>query len=129
MTEPSHFDLVGGQTGVDAIVEAFYRHMDSLPEAATIRAMHPTDLTETKNVLRKYLAQWLGGPDHYSRERGHPRLRMRHQPFRIGMAESDAWIRCMRLAFEEVEMPSEIRELLLAQLGKLANMMRNVPET
>lgn len=124
----SLFDYMGGQAGVDRIVEAFYRHMEALPEAATIRALHPPDLAHTKDVLKKYLGQWLGGPDLYSQERGHPRLRMRHLPFRIGAAERDAWMLCMRRAFEEAEVPPELRPVLLAQLGKLADWMRNVPE-
>src|SRR5579864_8910247 len=92
---PSRFELVGGQAAVDRIVDAFYRRMDTLPQAATIRAMHPANLSATSNLLKKYLSEWLGGPNLYSQERGHPRLRMRHLPFRIGVAERDAWMLCM----------------------------------
>jgi hemoglobin len=122
---PTHFDLVGGQVAVDRIVESFYGRMETLPEAACIRALHPPDLNGTKVVLKKYLAEWLGGPASYSQERGHPRLRMRHMPFRIGVAERDAWIRCMRGAMEEVVGSRRLRELLMAQLFNTADWMRN----
>lgn len=122
---PSHFELVGGQPAVDQIVESFYRHMATRPQAATILALHPPDLNGTKVVLKKYLAEWLGGPNLYSRERGHPRLRMRHMPFRIGIAERDAWMACMQAALEEVIGSARLRDLLLQQLFKAADWMRN----
>ncbi len=123
--EQTHFELIGGQVIVDGIVDAFYRRMDTLPEASTIRALHPPDLRDTKGVLKKYLAEWLGGPRVYSEERGHPRLRMRHLPFRIGVAERDAWMLCMRGAMEEMVAAEALRETLLQQLFKTADWMRN----
>jgi hemoglobin len=123
--QKSHFDLVGGQPAVDQIIDAFYRRMDTLPEARTIRALHPPDLSETRIVLKKYLAEWLGGPQLYSQERGHPRLRMRHLPFPIGAPERDAWILCMSGALEEVVASEELRTVLLKQLFKTADWMRN----
>jgi hemoglobin len=122
---PTHFDLLGGQAAVDRIVESFYDRMETLPEAAGIRALHPPNLDGTKAVLKKYLAEWLGGPAIYSQERGHPRLRMRHMPFRIGVAERDAWILCMRGAMEAVVGSRRLRELLMAQLFNTADLMRN----
>ena len=109
----------------DQLVDSFYRLMATRPEAATILALHPADLSATKIVFKKYLTEWLGGPNQYSQERGHPRLRMRHQPFRIGMAERDAWMLCMRTAAEEVIGSPRLRELLLQQLSKVADWMRN----
>lgn len=121
----SNFSRVGGQAAVDRIVDLFYERMDTLPEAQGIRAMHPADLTETKVVLKKYLAEWLGGPKTYSEERGHPRLRQRHMPFRIGVAERDAWMACMLGALDEVIADSMLREALAQQLFKVADFMRN----
>jgi hemoglobin len=121
----THFELVGGQPAVDRIVDAFYRRMDTLPQAATIRAMHPPDLAGTRTLLKKYLGEWLGGPTLYSQERGHPRLRMRHLPFRIGVAERDAWMLCMSGALEEVVGSVRLRDLLTQQLFKTADWMRN----
>ena len=121
----SHFELIGGQAAVDRLVEAFYRRMDTLPAAAAIRALHPPDLSGTKAVLKKYFAEWLGGPSLYSQERGHPRLRMRHLPFSIGAPERDAWMLCMRGAIEEVVGSEPLRESLLEKMFKTADWMRN----
>jgi hemoglobin len=121
----THFDQIGGQVVVDAIVDAFYRNMDTLPEAAAIRAFHSPDLRETKVVLKKYLTEWLGGPKTYSQERGHPRLRMRHMSFAIGEAERDAWMLCMRGAFDEVLGSHPLSQPILDQFYKVADWMRN----
>src|SRR3974390_956287 len=90
------FERIGGAVIVDRLVESFYRRMDTVPEAAIIRSMHAADLGPTKQVLKRYLAEWLGGPKLYSAEKGHPRLRQRHMGFAIGDAERDAWLVCMR---------------------------------
>jgi len=91
VTEVSMFDRVGGAVTIDRLVEAFYARMDTLPEARTIRTMHAPDLGQVKNVLKRYLSEWTGGPKLYSPEKGHPRLRQRHMGFKIGNAERDAW--------------------------------------
>lgn len=124
-TVTSPFQSIGGQAVVDRLVDLFYDRMDTLPEARAIRAMHPADLTGIRIVLKKYLAEWLGGPKTYSEERGHPRLRMRHMPFPIGIAERDAWMLCMNGALEEVVADRELREQLIEQLFRLADWMRN----
>jgi hemoglobin len=121
------FSAIGGEPAINHIVEAFYRRMETLPEARTIRAMHPPDLTSLKAVLSLYLGEWLGGPGHYSRQRGHPRLRMRHMNFRIGEAERDAWILCMAGALEEVVGDAALREHLLQKFFNLADWVRNDP--
>jgi hemoglobin len=121
----SLFEFVGGQAAVDRIVDGFYRRMDTLPAAEIIRALHPADLSGSNAVLKRYLAEWLGGPRVYSQERGHPRLRMRHLPFRIGTAERDAWMLCMTGAVQEVIGSERLRELLLQSFYKTADWMRN----
>ena len=121
----SHFELIGGQAAVDRIVEGFYRRMDSLAPARRIRELHPADLSASRDVLKRYLAEWLGGPRLYSQERGHPRLRMRHQPFRIGAAERDAWMLCMNGALEEAIASERLHGQLSQSLGKIADWMRN----
>jgi hemoglobin len=119
------FILIGGQAVVDALVDAFYLRMDTLPEARVIRDMHAKDLASVKNVLKRYLAEWMGGPSAYSQERGHPRLRMRHGPFRIGEAERDAWMLCMTGALEEVVENPSLRAQLQQSFFKLADWVRN----
>ena len=124
---PTPFEQIGGQLTVDRIIDLFYDRMDSLPEAGIIRVMHPQDLGATRAVLKRYLAEWLGGPQAYSQERGHPRLRARHLPFSIGDEERDAWMLCMRGAVEEVIKDVAIREWILEKLLGVATWMRNRP--
>jgi hemoglobin len=124
----SAFILVGGEPAVDRLVEAFYRNMDVVPAAQTIRAMHAQDLTPTKAILKLYLTEWLGGPSEYSKRRGHPRLRMRHMHFSIGPAERDAWMLCMSKALEEVVEDVALREQLRQNFAKLADWVRNDPD-
>jgi len=125
VAEISMFERVGGAVTIDRLVEAFYKRMDTLPEATTIRAMHAPDLGAVKNVLKRYLSEWTGGPKLYSPEKGHPRLRQRHMGFAIGNAERDAWLLCMRGALEATVADDSARQELDAALTKLADWMRN----
>lgn len=124
----TRFDLIGGQPAVDRLVEAFYRRMDEDPSAIGIRKMHGADLTPTKDLLKRYLGEWLGGPALYSAERGHPRLRMRHIRFGVGPEERDAWMRCMDGALQEVVTDTTLRQALHDAFYKLADWVRNDPE-
>lgn len=119
------FERIGGAIAIDRLVEAFYRRMDGEPSAAVIRAMHPGDLGPTKQILKRYLTEWTGGPKLYSPEKGHPRLRQRHLPFRIGDAERDAWLLCMRGALAEIIADAGARGELDHALTGLADWMRN----
>jgi hemoglobin len=123
--ETSMFERIGGTVAVDRLVEAFYRRMDMLPEAKTVRVMHAPDLGPVKKVLKRYLTEWTGGPKLYSPEKGHPRLRQRHLGFAIGNAERDAWLLCMRGALEETVADVSARGDLDGALTKLADWMRN----
>ena len=123
--EISMFERIGGAVVIDRMVEAFYRRMDALPEARTIRAMHAPDLGPVKHVLKRYLTEWTGGPKLYSPEKGHPRLRQRHMGFAIGNAERDAWLLCMRGALDETIADISARGELDGALTKLADWMRN----
>lgn len=121
----SHFELLGGREGVVKLVNAFYRQMDTRPDAAGIRAMHEPDLSSTKAVLELYLCEWLGGPKDYSAQRGHPRLRMRHAGFAIGIPERDAWLACMQAALSEVGIVPALQSALMTAFFKTADWMRN----
>jgi hemoglobin len=123
--QTSAFDYFGGQPVVDQLVDCFYDRMETLPEAKGIRAMHAADLAPIRIVLKKYLGEWLGGPKHYSAERGHPMLRARHLPFPVGDAERDAWLLCMNGAIDEVLPPTPVREEIRAAIARLADWMRN----
>jgi hemoglobin len=125
----TNFVRIGGAPAIDRLVEAFYRRMDELQEARGIRALHRADLTSTKEVLKRYFGEWLGGPKLYSQERGHPRLRKRHIHLSIGPDERDAWMLCMCGALDEVVTDdTALHETLHAAFLKLADWVRNDPE-
>lgn len=119
------YDIIGGENAVGELVERFYHYMDTLPEAQTIRRMHQPDPSAACRKLRKFLSGWLGGPDLYVREHGHPRLRMRHLPFDIGSGERDQWLLCMRQALDDMSMTPEFRKNLYQALSHLATHMIN----
>lgn len=119
------YEILGGEAALVRLVDRFYEYMDSLPEAAGIRAMHREDLTEARSKLFKFLSGWLGGPNLYWEEFGHPRLRMRHFPFSIGGDERDQWMLCMNKAIEDcIELPV-FRERLSQALRQTADHMIN----
>jgi hemoglobin len=121
----SMFERIGGSATIDLLVDRFYERMDRLPEARTIRAMHVADLSLIRDVLKRYLGEWTGGPKLYSVEKGHPRLRQRHIGFAIGDAERDAWMLCMRGALEQTVTDVVARKELDRALSGLADWMRN----
>lgn len=121
----SMFERIGGSATIDRLVDRFYDRMDTLPEAQVIRAMHAEDLGVIRDVLKRYLTEWTGGPRLYSVEKGHPRLRQRHIGFAIGDAERDAWMLCMRGALEETVTDRAARQDLDTALSGLADWMRN----
>ena len=121
----SIYDRIGGALAIDRVVESFYAHMDELPEAKVIRAMHHADLTPLKQVLKRYLSEWTGGPVLYSPEKGHPRLRQRHMRVPIGNADRDAWLSCMRQALDETVADPAARAELDSNMTMLADWMRN----
>lgn len=121
----SLFDRIGGRATIDRLVDRFYDNMDTLPEARTIRAMHDDDLGLIRDVLKRYLTEWTGGPKLYTPEKGHPRLRQRHIGFPIGDAERDAWMLCMRGALEETVSDEAARADLDKALSGLADWMRS----
>ena len=119
------YDGIGGDAAVRRLVDRFYDHMDVLPEAATIRAMHPPDLGESRDKLYWFLSGWLGGPQMYVERKGHPRLRARHLPFVVDTAARDAWMACMALALAEVVPDTGLRAPLQGALDRLATHMIN----
>jgi hemoglobin len=121
----SMFERIGGSATIDRLVDRFYDRMDTLPEAQIIRAMHAANLGAIRDVLKRYLTEWTGGPKLYSVEKGHPRLRQRHIGFAIGDAERDAWMLCMRGALEETVVDTAARQDLDKAFSGLADWMRN----
>ena len=125
---PTPYEQLGGGAGVRKLVDRFYDLIDTSPEASTIRALHASSLKAAREKLYLYLTTWTGGPPVYTDRYGHPRLRMRHFPFRIGIRERDEWLWCMNKALDEHDMPAEMREYLRDRLHQLADHMRNQAE-
>ena len=108
-----------------ALVERFYDLMDLEPAYAELRAVHGSTLEDARQKLFWFLCGWLGGPDHYVERFGHPRLRMRHLPFAIGIRERDQWLACMDQAMRETGVEEGLRLRLNQSLFKTADWMRN----
>jgi len=126
MSGQTPYDFIGGEPAIRGLVDRFYFYMDILPQAQAIRAMHQANLATAKEKLFKYLSGWLGGPNLYVEEYGHPMLRMRHLPFGIGAAERDQWMLCMNKALEETPMDFRLRENIQQALQQLATHMINL---
>ena len=119
------FEMVGGETGVRALVDRFYDLMDLEPAYRTLRALHPAHLHASRDKLHWFLCGWLGGPQHYVDRFGHPMLRARHLPFRIGIAERDQWMACMKQAMHEQQIDETLAERLAEAFFNTADWMRN----
>ena len=119
------YEIMGGEESILNLVDQFYFYMDTLPQAEGIRKMHTQSLSVIKDKLFKFLSGWLGGPDLFIQEFGHPMLRRRHLPFAIGVPERDQWMLCMNKAMAEITMDSTLREKLLESFDQLATHMIN----
>ena len=119
------FDWIGGEPAVQALVERFYDLMDLEPQYAAVRATHGSTLDDARQKLFWFLCGWLGGPDHYIERFGHPRLRMRHLPFAIGIRERDEWVLCMDQSMRETGVDDALRQRLNQSFFQTADFMRN----
>ena len=119
------FELLGGEQAVRDLVDRFYDLMDLEPTYAVIRQLHPQDLSGSRDKLHWFLCGWLGGPNHYIERFGHPRLRARHLPFPIGIAERDQWMACMMQAMDEQQIDPRLSARLAESFLGTADWMRN----
>lgn len=123
---PTFYDAVGGEETFRRLVHNFY---EGVADDPVLRPLYPEqDLSGAEERLRMFLVQYWGGPRTYSDRRGHPRLRMRHVPFRIGAAERDAWLRHMRDAVDSLDLPADAETLLWDYLVMAANSLVNSPD-
>jgi hemoglobin len=120
--EESAFDRWGGEPFFTTLIDRFYEGVAADP---LLRPMYPDDLTGSRAHLALFLMQYWGGPPDYSEQRGHPRLRMRHAPFSIGKAESDAWLRHMTAAVMAADMDPDDQDELLEYLAMAARSLIN----
>ncbi len=121
----SVYELAGSEPAFRLLVQRFYA---AVAEDPVLRAVYPDeDLSGATERLTLFLIQYWGGPQTYSEQRGHPRLRMRHQPFAIGQTERDAWLRHMRAAVESLDLAPAVRKALLDYFETASNAMINRP--
>ena len=124
-TPATPFEWIGGEARVRALADRFYDLMDIEPGYHELRLAHGNTLDEARQKLFWFLCGWLGGPSHYEDRFGHPRLRMRHMPFKIGVLERDQWLACMDQAMRETGVPEDLRARLRESFFKTADWMRN----
>jgi hemoglobin len=128
MTErKSLYESIGGIDKIDALVDRFYDLMALEQSFSELRAMHPADLSGSREKLKFFLTGWMGGPDIYSPKYGHPMLRARHLPFKIGLQERNQWLACMYQALEDCGIEGNISAQLHESFFNTADWMRNQP--
>ncbi|GAB2512084.1 hypothetical protein GCM10026982_43040 [Nocardiopsis aegyptia] len=120
------YEAVGGEETFTRLVRRFY---EGVADDPVLRPMYPEeDLGPAEERLRLFLIQYWGGPRTYNDQRGHPRLRMRHVPFRIGAAERDRWLAHMRAAVDAIALPAALERQLWEYMVMAAHSMVNVAE-
>lgn len=121
------YELIGGAEKLRELVDRFYDLMQLEAEFVGINQMHPQPNDSSRDKLFWFLSGWMGGPNLYIEQFGHPRLRARHLPYAIGVAERDQWLRCMAWAMEDVGIDQPLQEHLMTSFYQTADWMRNTP--
>jgi len=118
------YDVIGEQK-LHQLVDAFYSRVAKHPDLIPI---FPKDLTEVARKQKQFLTQFLGGPQLYTEEHGHPMLRARHIPHEVTPTRAKAWLSCMSQAMDEVHLTGAIREYIFSRLTLTAQHMVNTPD-
>ena len=125
-TNESFYEQIGGHDTFVQLVDAFYAGVKSDP---VLKPMYPEeDMEGAVWRLRSFLEQYWGGPHSYSEQRGHPRLRMRHMPFKVNPDARDRWLAHMATAVDSLELSELDREMLWDYLERAAHSMVNTFE-
>jgi hemoglobin len=124
------FTRLGGEAGIRALVEDFYDAMEKHEPA--LAKLHRLDAEgriarEFRDRFALFLIGWLGGPDDYQQQHGHPRLRMRHGHVPVDNPMRDAWLHSMRLALDARQVDPGVRSWLDGRFAEVADFLRNVP--
>lgn len=122
------YNRIGGEKAVRQLCHTFYQIMSNTPQTDLIRKMHPEDIASSEEKLFMFLSGWLGGPPLFTDKFGHPRLRARHLPFKIGVEERDQWLYCMAQALKTLDLDTLFAEQLMSSFVQTADFMRNQPE-
>ena len=127
--EPTPYELLGGADKIRSLVERFYDVMSERePALAQLHVCTPDGKVDrgSRDRFAMFLIGWLGGPDDYVQQHGHPRLRMRHNRVAVNVAMRDAWLRCMQAAMDDHQIAGPVRSFLDARFAEVADFMRNV---
>ena len=119
------FAWIGGEGQIHALVDRFYDLMDLEPGFAALRAAHGTELANAREKLKRFLTGWMGGPQHYTEQFGHPRLRMRHHPYQLDQAARDRWVQLMDHALDQAALPAEVTPFLREFFHGTATFLMN----
>ena len=123
--ETTPYYRIGGEEKVRELANRFYDVMENDTYAAELLSIHPQPLDRIRHVFFLYLSLWLGGPDIFQQEFGHPRLRARHLPFTVSPALKEQWMYCMRKAMMTTVSDVALAQKLLQALDQLAEHMIN----
>lgn len=118
----SPYEQIGGADTIRKLVKSFYARVRKHPDLAPV---FPGDWPETERKQYLFLTQFLGGPQLYSDEFGHPMLRARHMPFPVTPKRAEAWLSCMNQALDDIRMEGEIRDYIWQRLLQTAHHMIN----
>ena len=127
-TLDASYQAAGQLEGLSKLVDALYDYMNTLPEAKTIRAMHPADLSESRLKLTYFLSGWLGGPKLYQEHFGSIAIPRAHQHLKVDGPERDAWLLCMQKAAADQNYSPEFKRYLLEQLAVPAERIRQASQ-
>jgi hemoglobin len=123
MTSETFYDQVGGHETFRKLAQQFYAGVAGDPE---LRALYPqSDLDPAQMRFRMFLEQYWGGPSTYSKERGHPRLRIRHAPFKITVTQRDRWLKHMMAAVDSLDLAPENDLILRDYFDQAAQSLVN----
>ena len=122
MTIESFYDRVGGHETFRELTRRFYSGVAGDPE---LRALYPPDLGPAEMRFRMFLEQYWGGPSTYSQDRGHPRLRMRHAPFKVTIAQRDRWLKHIMAAVDSLDLAPENDLILRDYFDRAAQSLVN----
>ncbi|HET9990215.1 MAG TPA: group II truncated hemoglobin [Kofleriaceae bacterium] len=122
------FELIGGADKVHALIERFYEEMFTTePALARLHRTDPDGRVDagTRQRFAMFVIGWLGGPQDYIAQHGHPRLRMRHARVKVDVTMRDAWLRCMQQAMNATQITGPVRNYLDGRFAEVADFMRN----
>ena len=127
-SESSIYDRIGGFETIDKLVDDFYGIMSTDPLAEDCFATHRgLEIRESAEKLKYFLSGWTGGPPLYMDKYGHPRLRLKHFPFKIGPKEGDQWLYCMRKALSKSKIDPGTQEELMYAFIHIVSMLAQAP--